>query len=95
MPKNPKDSTRNFLENAFRKISRYKAKHKNWELFFYVNNKVVEIEKRVPTYFFYCFKKQYLRINLNKKAKYHYNKVFKTLKKERKDNPKIWKVISL
>jgi hypothetical protein len=86
-------STRKVLDliNTFRKVAGYKIKTQKSVAFLYTNNKYAEKENRKTILYTTTLEKKNLQINLTKEMKDLYNEIYKTLKREIKEDTIRWK----
>jgi hypothetical protein len=90
----PKNSTRELLNpiNSFSEVAGYKINLTKSMAFLYTKEKQVEREIREPTPFSIVTNNiKYLGLTLSKELKDLYDKNFKSLKKEIKENLRRWK----
>ena len=90
----PQNSTREHLQvtNNFSKLARYKINSNKSVVFLYSKDKWDEKEIRETTPFTILTNNtKYLGVALTKQMKYLYDKNFKDLKKEVKEDPRRWK----
>ena len=93
---NPKDNIRKLLEliSEFSKVAGYKINTQKSFSFLYTNNEKSEREIKESIPFTIATKKiKYLRMNLLKETKELYTEIYKTLKKEIKDDINRWREI--
>ena len=91
---NPKDSTKKLLEliNEFSKVAGYKINIQKSVAFLYANNKLPEREIKQTISFTIASKTiKYLGINLTKDVKDLYSEIYRTLKKEIKEDTNKWR----
>jgi hypothetical protein len=90
----PKNSTRELLNliNSFSEVGGYKVNSNKSMAFLYTKDKQAEKEIRETTTFSIATNNiNYLGVTLSKEVKDLYNKKFKSLKKEIKEDLRIWK----
>ena len=91
---NPKNSTRELLNliNSFSEVAGYKINSNKSMAFLYTKNKKAEKEIRDTTPFSIVTNNiKYLGVTLTKEVKYLFDKNFKSLKKEIKEDLRRWK----
>ena len=92
----PKDATRKLLEliNEFSKVAGYKINAQKSLTFLYTNDEKSEREIKETLPFTTVTKRiKYLGINLSKETKDLYEEIYKTLRKEIKDDTNRWRHI--
>jgi hypothetical protein len=95
--KDPRISTPKLLDNKsnFSNIAGYKINLQKSVAYLYINNEQIEKDYRKTIPFTIASKQiKYLRINLTKDVNDLYMENYKPLKKEIKDDYKMWKALS-